>query len=1022
MVTIMKTKDLKLEKYYENPDVLHLGTEENRCYYVPYAPGEVCNTFGDGSSRRIMLSGSWDFKYYPNPFVIEDFTTSDYDYTHYDTIPVPSCWQMHGYDKHQYTNVNFPFPYDPPYVPSENPCGAYHRSFTIDEAQKSFRQYLNFEGVDSCFYLYVNKTFVGYSQVSHSTSEFDITDFVTEGSNDLDVIVLKWCDGSYLEDQDKFRMSGIFRDVYLLLRPNAHIRDYFVRTELSEDYKKASLTTLLTFSGEPFPVSYRLTDKEGTLLKEGTVNGSLLQVALDSPHLWNAETPYLYTLDLIGPEEIITQQVGICKTEIVNGVVLFNGTAIKIKGVNRHDSDPVTGFTISKEQALKDLSLMRQHNINAIRTSHYPNAPWFVKLCNQYGFYVIAEADLEAHGAVSIYGGGYKDSFGDLVQRDIFYQAILDRNQRNVIRDKNNPCIIMWSLGNEAGYSKAFEDTARWIKNYDSSRLIHYEGSIHQTGSHINDTTMLDVYSRMYDSIEGIESYLADENNQKPYMLCEYSHAMGNGPGDVADYFDCFYSSDRILGGLVWEWCDHGIYMGKTIDGREKYYYGGDFKEYPHDGNFCVDGMVFPNRKPHPALLEYKNVLRPVRAKFLDCSRGIIELENKLDFTNTSDYLCIRAELLYEGEIIKTYPDIEVTIAPHEKVQLTIDYSKDITEMTHPGTYHLNLYYVAKNNSDFICAGTILGFDQLLLSLSGESSDLKKNIQCKSEKPEITNTVEISESQTTISIHGKNYYYEFNKLTGTFNRIIVDQISRLTRPLEYNIWRAPIDNDRNIFTEWEKAHYDRAMVRVYETKVIKHETATLIQCRMAIHAIQMQHILDVNAEWSIDGTGNLDIEIHGIRNTDFPFLPRFGLRFFLPQEYNEVIYLGYGPYESYVDKHHASRFGKFTTSVESEYVDYIRPQENSSHYGCKEVLLDSESLHQIKVTSGQEFSFQATRYTQEELWSKKHNYELEAAKETIFCLDYKMSGVGSNSCGPALAEKYQLCEKEIEFEVRLQFL
>lgn len=1045
----MSQKTLLLEKYYENPHVLHLGTEENRSYYLPTAPRHAAGEETDVSERRLLLNGSWDFKYYPNPFVIEDFTQTDYRYDGYDKIPVPGCWQMYGYDKHQYTNINYPFPYDPPYVPAENPCGVYHRGFALTKEQCAYRQYLNFEGVDSCFYLYINKKFAGYSQVSHSTSEFDITEFVSEGENELTVVVLKWCDGSYLEDQDKFRMSGIFRDVYLLLRPQEHLRDYFVRTELSEDFTAAKITVALAFAGAAFPVRFRLTDMAGNLIQEGCSStvlhsntecfpaDSSIVIPLSAPTLWNAENPYLYELTLLCPNEEITQQVGICKTEVKNGVVLFNGTAIKIKGTNRHDSDPVTGFTISREQAMKDLTLMKQHNINAIRTSHYPNAPWFVQLCNQYGFYVVAEADLESHGSCCIYGANI-NTMNDIVKRDIYHDAILDRSRRNVIRDKNNPCIFMWSLGNECGYSEAMADAGRWVKTYDPSRLVHYEGSVHNPEN--IDTSMLDVYSMMYPSVEHIQNYLADENNKKPFMLCEFIHSMGNGPGDAEDYLQCIYSNERFLGGLVWEWCDHAIDMGKTIDGRKKYYYGGDFKEFPHDGNFCVDGMVAPDRTPHPALLEYKNVIRPVRASLLDASTGTVELNNKLDFTNTLDYLTIQAELLCQGEVIRRYPALTAAIAPHEKGQITIDFAKDI-DFASCGSYHLNLTYIAKESQGLVEAGSVLGFDQLLIKASttnaaaadATGADMAATTDMTAADttgadmaPDSTAAVSdtpafVRETQTAILVTGANYCYEFNKLTGSIDRITVDQIPRMVQPLEFNIWRAPADNDRNITGTWKQAGYDRATTRVYETMVTDEPGKTVIRCKMAIHAIQIQHILDIDAAWTINTDGSLDVTLHAIRNTELPFLPRFGLRFFLPKEYRQVTYLGYGPYESYIDKHQASGFGKYTDTVENMYVDYIKPQEHGSRFGCEAVTLSSLVHGTLTIASANPFSFQVSDYTQEELETKRHNFELEKAAATILCLDYKMSGVGSNSCGPALAEKYQLNEKEIDFSIHCKF-
>lgn len=1004
---LMLKSELKLPKYYEDTSVLHVGCEENRSYYIPFAPGEVKN-----SSRVQLLNGDWDFRFNINPFELEDFTETGYVYKNYDTIPVPSCIQMFGYDRHQYTNVNFPFPYDPPFTPLENPTCVYHRNFIQEKTTEESKYYLNFEGVDSCFYVYINGNLIGYSQVSHSTSEFDITAYIKAGVNDITVVVLKWCDGSYLEDQDKFRMTGIFRDVYIISRPVNHIRDFFVKTRLKDNYTKAEIKVDIEYAGEVIPVSGTLTDASGKVIATETVKDSKLVIEVTEPALWSAESPYLYTLSINTPEEVIYQMVGIRSVEVVDDVILINGVKVKFKGVNRHDSDPVTGYTISKEQALKDLRLMKEANINAIRTSHYPNAPWFTELCSVYGFYVVGESDLEAHGASRFYGASGLDTYGDLVQREIFAESILDRNQRNVIRDKNNASIVMWSMGNEAGYSKAFEDTGRWIKEYDPTRLVHYEGSIHQTGGHINDTSMLDVYSTMYASVPNIEEYL--KSNPKPYMLCEFVHAMGNGPGDMEDYFDCIYAHDRFVGGFVWEWCDHAIYRGITNDGQKIFHYGGDSGEYPHDGNFCVDGMVSPDRIPHPALLEYKNVIRPVRAVLVDKVEGTIELENKLDFTNLKDYLQVDAELLVNGETKEVYQLGMVDVPPHGKVTLKLPIDKSCLGGKESVTVKLNYSQIIE--LPLTAKGHKLGFDQLFLQESTYPLNEASGNRAGEE-----HTVKVEENGSRIVITGSDFNYRFNKLYGSFETMVINNRTILEKPLEYNIWRAPADNDRNIRNYWEKARYDKAFPRVYETRVSQENGVTAIYCRLAITAIQIQHILDLQVIWYIGGDGTVTVKIDGKRNKDLPFLPRFGLRFFLAKEYDKVDYLGYGPGESYIDKHRSSWFGRFSQNVSDMHVDYIKPQENSSHYGCEEINVFSSFGSNIHATAEAPFSFQISQYTQEELSAKAHNYELKKEKGTVLCLDYKMSGVGSNSCGPALAEKYQLCEEDISFKVTLQF-
>jgi beta-galactosidase len=516
----------------------------------------------------------------------------------------------------------------------------------------------------------------------------------------------------------------------------------------------------------------------------------------------------------------------------------------------------------------------------------------------------------------------------------------------------------------------------------------------------------------MYASIPEIEAYLA--NAPKPYMLCEFIHSMGNGPGDIEDYFECIYAHDRFAGGFVWEWCDHAVYRGITADGRKIFHYGGDSGEYPHDNNFCVDGMVSPDRSPHPALAEYKNVIRPVRAALIDAAAGIVELENKLDFTNLSAYVTIRAELLYDGEVVEAYDLGSVDLAPHGKALLTVPYNKAyLTDTDKTGSVTLKLIYIQSAQRSLTPKGHTLGFDQLFIK-AGTAPFLH------AAKLSAAADISFEESNAKIIITGADFTYVYNKLRAAFDSMVIHNRTILTKPAEYNIWRAPVDNDRNIRSKWENARFHRAVVRVYETGIAQKEHTLAIRSRLAITAIQNQHILDLNVVWHIAADGTVTVEINGKRNKDFPFLPRFGLRFFLPGDYSIVNYLGYGPKESYIDKRRSSWYGRFTEAIDHMYVDYIKPQENSSHYHCDEVTLLSSLGNRIRITAAAPFSFQTGRYTQEELTAKAHNYELRKAEQTILCLDYKMSGVGSNSCGPELDEKYQLCEEEISFTVTLQ--
>lgn len=966
---------MKIERYYQNLETLHVNEEESRAYCLPCSDMEHAKN--DIYDRKQSLNGEWNFMYAKCVDDIpEDFINGNTE--RFGKIIVPSCWQTQGYDCHQYTNARYPFPYNPPYVPYENPCGAYITHF---ESDNNLRKYLNFEGVDSCFYVWLNGVFVGYSQVSHSTTEFDITDKVKNGGNTLCVLVMKWCDGSYLEDQDKFRMSGIFRDVYILNRPEKHIRDYKINTEINGKIHveiESDVDTKLV-----------LEDKGEVIYA-----GSDRNITVQNPVLWNAEYPYLYTLYLVTENEVIKERVGIREIKTEDGIVLFNNRPIKMKGVNRHDSDPVTGYTISREQAEKDLKLMKRHNINALRTSHYPNAPWFTQMCDEYGFYVIAESDIEAHGTSAIYGGSQGLTFGLLAQNPDWENAFLDRIKRNVIRDKNRTCVCMWSLGNEAGYGANFEKAGRWVKEYDETRLTHYESSMWQTGDHINDTSILDVESTMYADYEWIDKYFsslgwrrvsngkgseyggagewieATKKTPKPYMQCEFMHAMGNGPGGIKEYIDRLYRYDGFFGVFAWEWCDHAVDMG---DGR--YFYGGDFGEYPHDGNFCVDGLVYPDRRPHTGLLEYKQAIKPFAVTSYS---NIIIVENRYDFAELDDML--RFEV--NGK------EIKFDIPPRGK-----------KSFPRPDGDIIMVRAYQKNDTLWAKKGYEVGFEQIIVN-----DTVPKIEEINSDKePDMT------EDERYITVSGDGFNYVFDKAKGNFSRLS----DAAVKPLEWNIWRAPTDNDRNIAPDWIAAGYDREESFVYECCAAKENGAVKITCHNAMIPVAQRKAVDIKAEWRIYSNGTIDLKAECSAGEGMPVLPRFGLRFFTTGE--NIKYYAYGPYESYSDKHLASYLGEFSSKVCDMHEDYIKPQENGSHFGARYV-----ETEKLRISSDIPFSFNASEYTQEELTSKKHNYELKKCSDTVLCIDYKQNGIGQNSCGPLAMEKYRFNERNFEFKIRIE--
>lgn len=976
--------------YHENPNALHVNTLKNHCYFIPFDKSQ--DPFGDReSSRRFeLLNGEWGFSYY------ESIIDMDSDFVSIqlaNTIPVPSNWQLHGYDTPRYTNVGYPITYDLPYVPDDIPVGVYTGNYTY--SPDDMRRILVFEGVDSCLYLYINGNFAGYSQVSHMTSEFDVTDLLQKGKNTITVAVLKWCDGTYLEDQDKFRLSGIFRDVYMLSRPEKRMEDYRIKTVLNKD--KTSAVLEITVFGTDAEIS--LADAGGNLIYKGSaVDGTLLEIPVEHVNLWSAEMPYLYRLTILNDNEAIGERVGFRDIVVENGIVKINGEAIKFRGVNRHDSYPDTGYYASVRQMRKDLELMKQHNVNAVRTSHYPNSPLFYKLCDEYGLYVIDEADLEMHGCVEVYND-FRWSWADgyngialLASDERFKDAIVDRAKLLVSRDINRPCVVFWSLGNESGYGTNLLAAAEYIRNYDNSRLLHYE-SIHR----LDDTSdeILDVVSRMYTSPEDMMKFLEDEKETRPFILCEYCHAMGNGPGDLEDYRNTFYTSERFCGGFVWEWCDHGFSLGKTDCGKEKYGYGGDFGERHNDGNFCMDGLVYPDRRPHTGLLELKQVYRPVRVE-KGRSNGNFLIKSFLNFANAGEFLDGQYEITYDSGIMAA-GRFDFSVSPMGSTEITVPEAAK----NHNITTYIRFVFTAKQDTPWCDRGYEVCFDQLCLC---EGNEKTLPTACD-EKAEFT------ETPLQIQVKADRVSYTFNRRTGSFESIQYDKKEILTRPIRFNFFRAPVDNDV-MRGDWYRAHLNDYIIKVYSTEVRPSGHGVEIAVKQSFGWSIYQPFAYVDVLYKISGSGKLEIECHMKATNKLTFLPRFGIRLFVPKEFDRVDYFGYGPRESYIDKHQASYIGNFSSLISHMHEDYIRPQENSSHYGCRHMTLKSREL-QVRFEAEKDFSFNASEYTQEELASKRHNFELEKCDSNVICVDYKMAGVGSNSCGPALAEKYRLELPEI---------
>lgn len=999
---------IPIEKYWENLDIRSVGREAPRAYYIPYGDAQQALIGKRGYSPFYQsLNGSWKFRYHRSVHeVTERFYEESADVSGWDDILVPSCWQVNGYDQLHYTNINYPFPYDPPYVPDDNPAGLYVREFQLADNWKANKQtFVIFEGVNACFYLWVNGHFVGYSQGSRMPAEFELSEKLRAGKNTIAVMVLKWCDGSYLEDQDIWRYSGIFRDVYLLARDHHHIRDVDNQQLFADDYSAVTLRSEIETTGQ-VSVRAELQDAEGRVVGSQNVTidaKGIVELQVESPVLWNAERPYLYQLLLYAGEEVLRFRVGFRKIEIVDGVFQINGQAVKLKGVNRHDSHPELGQTVPLPHMKKDLELMKQHNINTIRTAHYPNDSKFLELCDEYGFYVIDEADLECHGVEAATG-----SFHALTNNPAWKDSFLERVERMIERDKNHASVVIWSLGNESGYGDNHIAMAQWSKQRDPSRPIHYEGAADKYGGHSNKDG-LDMDSHMYATVAYIEDYAKDDTNVKPLFLCEYSHAMGNGPGDLKDYWDVIYRYPKLMGACVWEWCDHGV-LTETEDGQRFFAYGGDFGDKPNDGNFCIDGLVSPDRIPHSGLLELKKVIAPIRIEASELSEGRLKLTNLYDFIDLS-HLALHWSVEKEGETVARGRIDELMIQPHEtgEVMIPLTLPKESEKRC-----DLTVSFRLKQDTPWALAGHEITFEQFELPV------LVVN-QANQPMTMTNRSIHAEESNSLLTMEGHDFKHVFDLAKGGFAVISRQQVNMIDGVTGFAIWRAPTDNDQYVKAEWIKAGYDRAQMKVYRADWKQVDRSSVeIQVDFSLGGYSVPTILRGQAQWRVDAAGVISLQVHAEVKDELVYLPRFGISLTMPAGMEEVEYFGLGPHDSYIDKRQSVRKGKYLMSVDDMYVPYIKPQENGARYGTDWAIISNALGMGLKFQGEQEFSFNASHYSVEDLTSTSHAHLLKKQKRTFVNVDYKMSGVGSNSCGPELLEPYRLNEKQIDFHLQIQ--
>ncbi|ELC8442314.1 beta-galactosidase [Clostridium perfringens] len=999
-------------EYHEDISKLHVNMMPRRSYYIPFVDINEATDIKDRSKQKsfFSLNGKWKFSYFDSLQTLKDFKDIN-EINLSDNIDVPSVWQLNGYDYNQYINVKYPIPYDPPFVPINNPCGIYKKEFEIEILPEKYDYNINFEGIDSCFYFWINEVFVGYSQISHSISEFDITRFLVNGKNTITVLVLKWCDGTYFEDQDKFRMSGIFRDVYILKRAKSRIVDYKITQSIDVSAKEGNLDIeILSKVGNP-EVKYCLFDPNNDIVASGNIDNNKIEINIKDIELWNAETPNLYTLLIKTDSEVIKERVGMREIKIEDSVLKINNTPIKLRGVNHHDSHPTKGYVMTYDDMILDLKLMKESNINSIRTSHYPKSPIFYELCDEYGFYVMNEADIETHGVVELYGLGYLDNYNMIADDSTYEEVIIDRIDSSIVPFKNKSCIFMWSLGNESGFGCNFERGLEYARELDPTRPLHYEGAHYANKERKNDFSNLDVISRMYISIDEIKDYF-NNGIDKPLILCEYAHAMGNGPGGLQDYDEMIQKYDQFAGAYVWEWCDHAILMEDAND-KKAYGYGGDFGEKNHDGNFCVDGLVYPDRTPHTGLLEYKNINRPIRAVEFDQVNRRVKLKNMLDFKDAGEFLDVTYKVFLDGEMIFVDKLILESLEAKEEKWYDLNISGSTNAII-----TILFEYKIKYNKYLYEKDTVLGYDQFIIKNEVENiASVKELIEVNSSKEKFY----IEETVNKIKIINNDFNYIYNKNTGNFDFIESLGEVFIGNPMEFIIWRAPTDNDRKIKNEWIEAGFNQIMTRVYNSEIKEYSNRVEIISDLSLIPPYRERILDVTVIWSIYSEGLIKCQIKANKNMKTPYLPRFGVELKLDKSYEEVSYFGFGPYENYIDKNSSCYLGRFNSTVSKMHEDYIRPQENGSHHFCREVAINNEK-GKIYVLSENDFAFNVSHFSVSQLTNTEHNFKLNEENLTYLIIDYKQSGIGSNSCGPDLDEEYRFNEKEFSYDFYLKFV
>ncbi|MFV8408690.1 beta-galactosidase subunit alpha [Vibrio owensii] len=995
---------------WENFLHLHENRMAPRAYFFSYDSVKNAQTFQrELSSRFKLLSGQWTFNYFTNPLLVPEAFYSQ-KMEDWGRITVPNMWQMEGHGDLQYTDEGFPFPIDVPFVPTDNPTGAYQRTFTLGQQWDNKQTIIKFDGVETYFEVYVNGHYVGFSKGSRLTAEFDISSYVQQGENLLSVRVMQWADSTYIEDQDMWWTAGIFRDVYLVGKEHVHLQDLTVRTDFADDYQSATLScqveleNLSTAPASGYTLEYSLQDK-GKVIASGQCDALTIQdnsqtsFAIDvvNPTHWTAENPYLYQLFITLKDaqgnviEVIPQRVGFRDIKVRDGLFYINNQYVMLHGVNRHDNDHLKGRAVGMERIEKDLILMKQHNINSVRTAHYPNDPRFYELCDIYGLFVMAETDVETHGFANV---------GDLsrITNDAAWESVfVDRAERHVHAQKNHPSIIMWSLGNESGYGcniRAMYDAAKAI---DDTRLVHYEED--------RDAEVVDVISTMYSRAQ-LMNHFGEHPHEKPRIICEYAHAMGNGPGGLTEYQNVFYAHDHIQGHYVWEWCDHGV-LARDENGQEFYKYGGDYGDYPNNYNFCMDGLIYPDQTPGPGLKEYKQVIAPVKIQAVEGKTNTFTVENKLWFTNLDDYT-ITADVRAEGETLRSVQFKVEELAANSAREITIN----LPELDEREAF---INFTVRKDSRTL-------YSEANHDIAVYQFQLKENTASEAEfVSHNAQALVTTESRLEHVIEGHNFTLTFSKVNGKLTSWRVNGEELIQSEPRLNFFKPMIDNHKQEYEGlWHPAHLQIMQEHFRTLKVEAADDSVSITTTGIVAPPVFDFGMRCTYRYQINAQGHLNVELSGERYGDYPHvIPVIGLDLGINGNFDQVSYYGRGPEENYQDSRQANLIDVYHSTVADMFENYPFPQNNGNRQHVRWASLANRHGTGLLVKPQQEINFSAWFYTNQNLHDAQHTIELEKSGYITLNLDHQVMGLGSNSWGSEVLDSYRVYMDEFRYGLTL---